>query len=212
MEVEHADHRAAVSSGLQFQLHPVSLGGSKLVLGAAACVQPPDRRLLRPPRPLPLQLVLINISDHHTRTRANAPAGSKEGIRVLGCLLGQQAGRVVDISNSFEMRYREGSSAEIDEAFLHKKMEQCEWQEGRPPGCLQSLHPRRQPLRAARGPASASRRQSPPPLPAQLIPPALHCPPPLPLLLLFLAACRQADLSAAGRGGVVCHRRRHQRR
>ena len=98
----------------------------------AACVlaaQPRDRRLSCSSWPPPLQLVLINISDHHTRTRANAPAGSKEGIRVLGCLLGQQAGRVVDISNSFEMRYRQGSS-DIDEPFLQKKTEQCEWEEG----------------------------------------------------------------------------------
>ena len=120
----------------------------------AACVpaaQPADRRLACSFCPLPLQLVLINISDHHTRTRANAPAGSKEGIRVLGCLLGQQAGRVVDISNSFEMRYRQGSS-DIDEPFLQKKMEQCEWEEGgwRLRDWLRLL----QAPRAARGPAT----------------------------------------------------------
>lgn len=32
----------------------------------------------------------------------------------------------VDISNSFEMRCMEGTD-DIDEAFLQKKMEQCEW-------------------------------------------------------------------------------------
>lgn len=55
-----------------------------------------------------VQLVLINISDHHTRTLANqgAPAGeastSAAGgggggpcVRVLGCLLGSQSGRTV---------------------------------------------------------------------------------------------------------------------
>lgn len=47
---------------------------------------------------------------------------------MLGCLLGSQAGRTVDISNSFEMRYQEGSATEIDHAFLLKKMEQCERQ------------------------------------------------------------------------------------
>ena len=71
--------------------------------------------------------MLINVSDHHTRTRANCPTAGAE-VRVLGCLLGQQSGRTVDISNSFEMRSVEGAgAAAIDEAFLHKKMDQCEW-------------------------------------------------------------------------------------
>ncbi|KAI7842094.1 hypothetical protein COHA_004289 [Chlorella ohadii] len=98
---EHEQHRHA-QSGLSFQLHP---------------------------------LVLINISDHHTRTLANqgAPAGeastSAAGggggrcVRVLGCLLGTQTGRTVDISNSFEVRCVEGTD-DIDEPFLQKKMEQ----------------------------------------------------------------------------------------
>ena len=165
----------------------------------AACVpaaQPADRRLACSFCPLPLQLVLINISDHHTRTRANAPAGSKEGIRVLGCLLGQQAGRVVDISNSFEMRYRQGSS-DIDEPFLQKKMEQCEWEEGgwRLRDWLRLL----QAPRAARGPATPL---GPPPACLNLLP-ALHCP------LPPAAVRRQADLPAAGCGGVVHDRCRH---
>lgn len=48
-------------------------------------------------------------------------------MRVLGCLLGQQAGRVVDVSNSFEVRHEaEGNGATVlDEAFLTKKLEQC---------------------------------------------------------------------------------------
>ncbi|PSC73827.1 COP9 signalosome complex subunit 6a [Micractinium conductrix] len=101
---EHgADHRAS-TSGLQFQLHP---------------------------------LVLINISDHHTRMRANAGGagpstsgaggsggGAGGGVRVMGCLLGQQSGRTVDISNSFEMQLAPGSASGIDESFLQRKMEQ----------------------------------------------------------------------------------------
>eukprot|EP00887_Chlorella_sp_A99_P006064 scaffold22.g6064.t1 len=68
-------------------------------------------------------LVLINISDHWTRTKANAGGGGEaSGTRVLGCLLGQQVGRAVDISNSFEMRL--GGEGDLDVAFLHKKMEQ----------------------------------------------------------------------------------------
>ena len=71
------------------------------------------------------QLVLINISDHATRIKANHPDASNIP-RVLGCLLGQQSGRVVDISNSLEIKYTlvEGSIV-IDEAYLIKKQEQC---------------------------------------------------------------------------------------
>ncbi|GFR45118.1 hypothetical protein Agub_g6496 [Astrephomene gubernaculifera] len=74
-------------------------------------------------------LVLINISDHHTRTRANTPAASAPGApapAVMGCLLGSQSGRSVDIRNSFEVRYTTGAdgSIEVDIAFLLKKQEQ----------------------------------------------------------------------------------------
>ena len=74
------------------------------------------------------QLVLINVSDHHTRTKANTPGGGGAVPRVMGCLLGQQSGRTVDISNSFEMKYDQGPEGlVINVAFLQKKMEQCEW-------------------------------------------------------------------------------------
>eukprot|EP00210_Caulerpa_lentillifera_P005668 g5420.t1 len=45
-------------------------------------------------------LVLINLSDHYTRVHSNANAPNTV---VFGCLLGLQSGRVVDISNSFEV-------------------------------------------------------------------------------------------------------------
>lgn len=80
-----------------------------------------------------LQLVLINISDHHTRTKANATGGASAPrvYRVMGCLLGQQSGRTVDISNSFEIRFEQGPEGIIiNDAFLQKKMEQCEWGRG----------------------------------------------------------------------------------
>ena len=72
-----------------------------------------------------VQLVMINISDHFTRMKANGLDAGTSG-RVMGCLLGQQNGRIVDISNSFEIKYelREGG-VDIDEAFLTKKQEQC---------------------------------------------------------------------------------------
>ncbi len=75
-----------------------------------------------------MQLVLINISDHTTRIRANKVDASSPSPRVLGCLLGQQTGRVVDISNSLELKYTVGDEGVvIDEAYLIKKQEQCKW-------------------------------------------------------------------------------------
>ncbi len=71
------------------------------------------------------QLVLINISDHSTRVHANGNT-EQPRTRVLGCLLGQQTGRVVDISNSLEIRYEDGpNGVTIDEVYLAKKQEQC---------------------------------------------------------------------------------------
>lgn len=68
-------------------------------------------------------LVLINISDHFVRIRAN---GLGEGSsRVYGCLLGQQIGREVSVSNSFEMKITDKmGEPELDEAFLLKKQDQ----------------------------------------------------------------------------------------
>lgn len=93
--------------------------------------------LRAPPPPHPpclshaQQLVLINISDHHTRTRANTPGATAPGVpapAVMGCLLGSQSGRSVDIRNSFEVRYAAGpdGTLDIDITYLLKKQEQCE--------------------------------------------------------------------------------------
>jgi JAB1/Mov34/MPN/PAD-1 ubiquitin protease len=72
------------------------------------------------------QLVLINISDHWSRMKVNGLDGANQG-RVMGCLLGQQTGRTVDISNSFEIKYSMvDGGVEIDELFLAKKTDQCE--------------------------------------------------------------------------------------
>ena len=72
-----------------------------------------------------MQLVLINISDHSTRVHANGNT-EQPRTRVLGCLLGQQTGRVVDIINSLEIRYEDGPDGiTIDEGYLAKKQEQC---------------------------------------------------------------------------------------
>jgi COP9 signalosome complex subunit 6 len=69
---------------------------------------------------------MINVSDHHTRVKANAQSSSAAPAPVMGCLLGSQSGRVVDISNSFEIEYKmENGSVVINEAFLSRKQEQC---------------------------------------------------------------------------------------
>jgi COP9 signalosome complex subunit 6 len=74
-----------------------------------------------------MQLVLINISDHHTRTKLNAPSdGRSTPARVIGCLLGQQLGRSVSIRNSFEVGNAFPEDAnQLYFGFLHKKLEQC---------------------------------------------------------------------------------------
>lgn len=69
-------------------------------------------------------LVLINVSDHFTRFKANSPDGAPPPT-VMGCLLGVQEGRSVDVVNSFEMRFNQGENGwEVDTAFLVKKQEQ----------------------------------------------------------------------------------------
>ncbi|KAF6257728.1 COP9 signalosome subunit 6 [Scenedesmus sp. NREL 46B-D3] len=70
-------------------------------------------------------LVLINISDHYTRLKANSPEGAPPPL-VLGCLLGSQDGRSVDVANSFEIKFTEAldGAFEVDTPFLLKKQEQ----------------------------------------------------------------------------------------
>jgi len=68
-------------------------------------------------------LVVINVSDHFTRARAQS--GGKQGIRVYGALLGEQTGRHVEIANSFEMKMVSGPSGErADQDYLRTRLEQ----------------------------------------------------------------------------------------
>lgn len=128
------------SSGLEWKLHPVrshALHALGFRFGTLWSPWPRSRQIISgephaspPPALLPApQLVLINISDHHTRTRANTPGASAAGVAppaVMGCLLGSQSGRTVDISNSFEIKYSTSAGqVEVDVAFLLKKQEQC---------------------------------------------------------------------------------------
>lgn len=69
-------------------------------------------------------LVIINISDHFTRAKIEAPSNNAAP-RVIGALLGVQNGREIEISNSFELVYNtvEGNVV-IDTEFLKSKQEQ----------------------------------------------------------------------------------------
>ena len=66
-------------------------------------------------------LVIINISDHYTRCSYNV----KEGGRVIGCLLGEQKGRVIHITNTFEMNFKADSEEQnVDQEHLNFKKQQ----------------------------------------------------------------------------------------
>lgn len=54
-------------------------------------------------------LVIINVSDHFTRSRANAPDASTPA-RVFGVIFGAQNGRKVEVVNSFEVKAVPGGS------------------------------------------------------------------------------------------------------
>lgn len=71
-------------------------------------------------------LVLINLSDHLNRTLAPGAAPAWGG-RVLGVLLGEQKGRAVEITNSFELLFEEAADTgalTADGEVLAQKMEQ----------------------------------------------------------------------------------------
>ncbi|KAI8991256.1 hypothetical protein BDF20DRAFT_919640 [Mycotypha africana] len=69
-------------------------------------------------------LVILNISDHFTRTQLQNPEVLSNG-RMYGALLAAQTGRDVDIANSFEMPLSLKGDATLDKAFLLNKLEQC---------------------------------------------------------------------------------------
>jgi COP9 signalosome complex subunit 6 len=87
-------------------------------------------------------LVIVNISDHYTRLKAqtlhsgessSSPAPSNGGAagsappappRVFGCVIGVQRGRTVEIFNSFELLF-DSVTHTLDRAFLEKKQELC---------------------------------------------------------------------------------------
>jgi len=69
-------------------------------------------------------LVFLNIADHNTRSKV---LGGGKAKRVLGCLFGKQAGRNLEIFNSFELNYKFSETKlgqiEIAEHFIKKQSE-----------------------------------------------------------------------------------------
>lgn len=67
-------------------------------------------------------LVIINMSDHWTRTKVQQ---HQDNPRVIGAFLGLQNGRQIEICNSFELVFSvvDGTIV-IDQTYLHKKQEQ----------------------------------------------------------------------------------------
>jgi len=67
-------------------------------------------------------LVVINMSDHWTRTKVQQ---RQDNPRVIGAFLGLQNGRQIEICNSFELVFSvvDGTIV-IDQTYLHKKQEQ----------------------------------------------------------------------------------------
>jgi COP9 signalosome complex subunit 6 len=68
-------------------------------------------------------LVIMSMSDHFTRQRLSATPQQ----RVVGALMGEQKGRVVDIAGSFELIVTlvDGKHV-LDQTFLIAKVENCE--------------------------------------------------------------------------------------
>lgn len=68
-------------------------------------------------------LVLMNISEHWTRYRAQEGRAQP----VYGALIGKQDGRKIEVCNSFELRYEEiDGDVVINRDYYNTKEEQCE--------------------------------------------------------------------------------------
>jgi COP9 signalosome complex subunit 6 len=78
-------------------------------------------------------LVLINISDHYTREKVRSKDSelyNAESERIAGVLFGVQKGLVVDVLESFEMKYTILDSSgmiQFDEQFLATIEKQCKF-------------------------------------------------------------------------------------
>jgi COP9 signalosome complex subunit 6 len=69
-------------------------------------------------------LVVLNISDHHTRETVNGYENKEQ--RVFGCLFGTQEGRLIDIKTSFDIPHIvEDKKITIDMDYIKTKVNQC---------------------------------------------------------------------------------------
>lgn len=112
-----AQHERLSGSGLEFKLHPVRLPAAlALCLPCHSCPALPNPALLLPccqptsMRCPAMQLVLINVSDHYTRTRANSPDSVAAGVAVYGFLLGTQGKRLC-LSACWDSAHEHGPTA-----------------------------------------------------------------------------------------------------
>jgi len=62
------------------------------------------------------QVVLLNLSDHYTRTQIQKMPNSK---MVIGALIGKQIDRNLFLQGSFEALFKQKSEVDID--FMHQK-------------------------------------------------------------------------------------------
>ena len=69
-------------------------------------------------------LVIMNISEHWTRIRAQ---NNGDPLKVFGALLGKQSGRNIELMNSFEVRWDtiENEHVIIDSQFFATREAQC---------------------------------------------------------------------------------------
>ncbi|MFH4974228.1 hypothetical protein AB6A40_000937 [Gnathostoma spinigerum] len=69
-------------------------------------------------------LVILNISEHWTRLRAQSTGGSP--VQIFGAVLGKQIGRHLELINSFEVKWDDGPNgfAVIDEEYFRSREEQ----------------------------------------------------------------------------------------
>ena len=63
-------------------------------------------------------LVVMNIADHLTRAKYRQEPG-KAGYRVIGCILGRQEGRTLEIMNSVETRFEHADNNDPNVTAIH---------------------------------------------------------------------------------------------
>jgi len=71
-------------------------------------------------------LTVMNISDHHTRTKVMATQQKEDNqVRVIGGLIGKQTGKSIEVHSSYELTYTEvEGEIIIDISYLHEKSAQ----------------------------------------------------------------------------------------